>query len=64
MAPGASILLEQDVQTTLGDWIAELYELALAELGDAELASVVTAILVEEHLVARARARGRSSAAA
>lgn len=40
------------VETSLGDWIAELYE-ACEELGDAEFASLATAVTVQEHLAAQ-----------
>ncbi len=43
------------VETTLGDWIAELFEAWLEELGDTELASLATAATVQERLAAQQR---------
>ena len=54
---------ERETTTTLGELVHVVYEAMLATYGDAELASVATAAVVNEVLAERARPVRREQAA-
>ena len=51
------------VHTTLGEWIAALYDACLEAYGDEQLAEIAAATLVQERLLAAGRWGERAAAA-